>query len=73
MASDLEMGSLRVLIVHPCWEKDTVADLGLLGDGNDSVMGPLNDILRYIARQVMRLKLIPLEGESCTPQNRKCR
>lgn len=50
MASDLEIGSLRVLIVHPCWVKETVADLGLLGDGNDSVMGPLNDILRAIER-----------------------
>lgn len=48
MASDLEIGSLRVLIVHPCWEKETVADFGLPGDGNDSVMGPFNDILRSI-------------------------
>src|SRR5690554_4441866 len=45
MASDLEMGSLRVLIAQPCCTKVTVADLGLPGDGNDSMMGPLRDIL----------------------------
>lgn len=73
IASDLEIGSLRVLIVHPCWVKDTVADLGLPGDGNDSVMGPFNDILTDIEKVRDALELIPLEGESCTPQSRKRR
>ncbi len=41
---DFEMGSLRALILNPCWVCEKVEASASSGDGKGSDIGPLNDI-----------------------------